>query len=140
MTSSDFPRGFDPTRSVLFLGSGFSIEATNCINEHLPAGDDLRKKILKSLNDPDLDADLKDVAFYAVQSGLNLSRLLADTFTVKSLSADQEEIAGKKWRRIYTTNYDDAIEFYHKKNKAQASPKSFWFTRMLAQRRSGHSL
>ena len=125
MTSSDFPRGFDPTRSVLFLGSGFSIEATNCINEHLPAGDDLRKKILKSLNDPDSDADLKDVAFYAVQSGLNLSRLLADTFTVKSLSADQEEIAGKKWRRIYTTNYDDAIEFYHKKNKAQASPKSF---------------
>lgn len=112
MPSSPFPTGFDPSRSVLFLGSGFSNEATNRSNGNPPAGDGLRKKILEAIGEPELTDDLKDVSQYAHSKGCDLHKLLTDLFTIKVVGKNQEEILKHDWKRIYTTNYDDCVEVY----------------------------
>lgn len=114
---SDFPHAFDPTSSILFLGAGFSADATNIGDKTPPVGTGLEKAIRKLCELPDDDSsDLKDLASYAVAENKDLFGLLNDTYTIKSLNQDQKDILGQKWLRIYTTNYDDSIEFFWQKD------------------------
>lgn len=112
MTIVRFPDGFDPTRSVLFLGSGFTGESKNRLSSAPPVGDGLRIKILEGINEVGLEDDLKDVAHYAVKKGFDLHGLLNDLFVIDQVGPNQEQILEKKWRMIYTTNYDDCAERY----------------------------
>jgi len=121
-----FPTGFDPSSSVLFLGSGFSVEATNIAGEHPPVGNGLREKFLELLKfDMSEEADLKDLAEYAFQAGKDVRSLLSKQFTISKVSENQAAILAKPWRRIYTTNYDDAIECFHKLNHTNPKPTSY---------------
>ncbi|HNR78460.1 MAG TPA: hypothetical protein PKM48_15110, partial [Parvularculaceae bacterium] len=107
----------DPSSCVLFLGSGFSAEATNVQGTRPPIGKALAKEMLAAL-DPHTDEsayddhDLKDIATYVKKGGVNIYDLLRDQFTISKISEAQETILGFDWRRIYTTNYDDAVEFF----------------------------
>lgn len=114
-----FPDDFDPSSSILFLGSGFSVDATNVLQENLPVGRGLNKKLLEAVRLPATsDHDLKDLATYAARNGVDIHKLLEDTFTVRQLTDDQRTILAAKWRRIYTTNYDDAVECFAKDTRA----------------------
>jgi SIR2-like protein len=118
-----FPTGFDPSSSVLFLGSGFSVEATNIAGENPPVGDGLRTKFLELLELETSDAsDLKDLAEYAFQNGNDVLKLLREQFTITDFSDGQAAILAQAWRRIYTTNYDDVVEVFHKKNRTTPKP------------------
>lgn len=121
-----FPDTFDPTSSILFLGSGFSAQATNISGENLPVGRGLAQKLAQRLNiDEDSDYDLKDLSTHALNRGENIYSFLNDTFTVNELTNDQCCILSKKWRRIYTTNYDDSVEWYNNHLKVKPSPTSY---------------
>ncbi|MGJ8621941.1 MAG: hypothetical protein ACSHW1_04130 [Yoonia sp.] len=121
----DFPDNFNTERCLLFLGSGFSAAATNKRFEHPPVGNGLQREILSEIDEVNADIDLKDAASYAASRGVNLYGLLHDLFVITRLNEDQKTILGKRWRRIYTTNYDDAVEFFEKDSGTGSRRQSF---------------
>ncbi|WP_158551969.1 SIR2 family protein [Komagataeibacter melaceti] len=101
---------FDPKNSVLFLGSGFSANATNILDEKLPAGESLLEILAKAIEESPKDHDLKSVAdAYSRRFDVSLHDILHNTFTVSSVLDYQREILSLPWARIYTTNYDDMV-------------------------------
>ena len=66
---NSFPDQFDPTASILFLGSGFSAEATNILGSNPPVGrgdTSLEREFLTRLGmSKDAGHDLKDLATHA---------------------------------------------------------------------------
>lgn len=112
-----FPDHIDPPTSVLFLGSGFTRNATSIRDQNVPDGNGLRNEFAQLLGVSPSDYDLKVLAEeLASRPNNDLYQLLYDCFTIKELHLDQTEIIGNKWFRIYTTNYDDAVEFLHLKS------------------------
>jgi hypothetical protein len=108
------PTQIDPTASVLFLGSGFTRDATNIRGQNVPTGDELRILLAEMLEISPSAYELRVLAEeVASQKGRDLRQLLYEIFTIKALTPDQSEILQNSWLRIYTTNYDDAIEFAH---------------------------
>lgn len=120
-----FPYNFDTERCLLFLGSGFSAAATNKRSGNPPVGNGLQKAILSEINVENADIDLKDAASYAATRGVNLFGLLHDLFVITGLNDDQKTILGKRWRRIYTTNYDDAVEFFEKHSGTKSRRQTY---------------
>ena len=123
-----FPENFDTQRCILFLGSGFSANAVNKQNTNPPVGEGLKREILSGINEENLNIELKDAATYAAEKGTDIYKLLHDFFVITKLNDDQEDVLKKPWRRIYTTNYDDAVELFdknHKTNTATAKRHSF---------------
>lgn len=55
----------------------------------------------------------------------NLYQVLYEIFTVQSLSSDQLDILELPWMRIYTTNYDDVVEYALLKHKSRISSYSY---------------
>lgn len=110
--ASGFIESIDPPNSVLFLGSGFSLGATNIRNQHVPTSEQLKAELARHL---DVDAgryDLKVLSeALASRSNSLLHQVLYELFTIKEVHGDQLEILQNRWLRIYTTNYDDAAEF-----------------------------
>jgi hypothetical protein len=100
----------DPKNSVLFLGSGFSANATNIVGEKLPGGDALLDLLAKAIEESPREHDLKSVAdAYSRRFDVSLHDILYNTFTVSSVLNYQREILSLPWARIYTTNYDDMV-------------------------------
>lgn len=108
----------------MFLGSGFSQSAKNIRNENLPTGRGLRDEFAKLLGVDPNAYDLKTLADeIASRQDLNLYQILYELFTVKELQPSQGYILRLPWRRIYTTNYDDAVELAYVQNPKK--PPSF---------------
>ncbi len=110
---------------MLFLGSGFSLGATNTLDSDLPSSDALAN-ILDAETEYDSEGDLEEAAEkYEEKFGQEkLSQKLHDTFTVKTTSEEQEIICRNKWRRIYTTNYDNIVELITTKDGNKYLPVS----------------
>lgn len=108
------PSVFDPEGSILFLGSGFSADAKNLKSEPIPTGRQLRQIFARIIAvDPDA-YDLPTLAGEISQRPEHdLYSILYDTFTTQGISEDQKEILRLPWLRIYTTNYDDVVEYSH---------------------------
>ncbi|MYF06982.1 MAG: hypothetical protein F4233_03665, partial [Rhodospirillaceae bacterium] len=123
---TDLIENLNPTESILFLGSGFSRNALNIRNKKLPLGDELKREFSRLLNvDPDF-YDLQTLADEANSNDrIDLYQILYEMFTVKKLTSEQESILKLRWRRIYTTNYDDSIQLYY--NKSGISNESFCY-------------
>lgn len=103
----------DPEGSLLFLGSGFSVPSTNIRNKQLPSGTKL-KSIFADIVGVDEHAYNLQTLADEVASQEDLYQLVYELFTVKSLSSEQLELLKLPWLRVYTTNYDDAVELgYH---------------------------
>ena len=103
----------DTSSSILFLGSGFSMGATNQKGLSPPNGRQLRRWLETSLGfDSPTDYDLRVLADEMINRSPEVfSRELKDTFRITRLDPDQDKILANSWRRIYTTNYDDCVEF-----------------------------
>ncbi|WP_264873428.1 SIR2 family protein, partial [Saccharibacter floricola] len=104
-------RYVDTKNSVLFLGSGFSKFATNILNETLPDGQELFKKLSDILNADVNGYDLKSISDMLMdEKKESIFDVLYKTFTVARTSNFQHAILSLPWGRIYTTNYDDIIQ------------------------------
>lgn len=102
---------------TLFLGAGFSLGCRDQDGKPLPTGRDLAAELRADLVDyPDdvaeVEDDLADLAdLYEDLLGADRLRTkLTRRFSVSSVSVPQREIARIPWRRVYTTNFDDAFE------------------------------
>jgi len=114
MQSRDDIGEFDPESSILFLGSGFSLGATNIAGKNPPNGIGLRKHFIEQLGLPsETTYDLQVLTEeFAEKNAQKLRDELYRIFRVETLSDSQKAILNERWRRIYTTNYDDAVETY----------------------------
>lgn len=120
MTRDSFDFGeVDPESSILLLGAGFSLGAINIANEQPPNGRGLRRHFIQQLNLPgDTDYDLQVLTEeFAEDNAKKLRDELYKIFRLKSLSEDQKAVLNKSWRRIYSTNYDDAVELHRLSSK-----------------------
>ncbi|WP_454021228.1 SIR2 family protein [Azospirillum sp. Marseille-Q6669] len=111
---------FDPQSSILFLGSGFSLGATNISNESPPNGKGLRRHFIQQLKLPaDTDYDLQVLSEeFAEDNPRKLRDELYRIFRLTALTAGQTAVLDEPWRRIYSTNYDDAVELHRLSKKA----------------------
>ena len=109
----------DPASSILFLGSGFSLSAKTIGNHNPPNGSELRNHFISCLQLPtDTTYTVQVLAEeYAEQNADGLARELCSIFRISSLSTAQTAILSERWRRIYTTNYDDCVETHRIKSK-----------------------
>ena len=97
--------------SILFLGAGFSVGCTNKDDKEIPIAKKLSRKIC-DLGKFERDDDLAYSADYYLKYNepTDLIGLLKDCFDVKKIETYHEAIANINWRRVYTTNYDNAYE------------------------------
>ncbi len=101
----------DPESSILFLGSGFSAGAENIRGGEMPSGKGLKETFASALRVRPDDYDLMTLADeFALREDLNLYQTVYEIFTTTKAKEHQKEILRNKWRRIYTTNYDDLAE------------------------------
>lgn len=116
---------FDPESSVLFLGSGFSVGATNIEGGSPPNGKGLRHHFIRHLKlPPDTDYDLQVISDeFAESNPQKLRDELYKIFRITALTAEQIAVLNEPWRRIYSTNYDDAVELNRLNNRVP--PNSF---------------
>lgn len=107
--------------SVLFLGAGFSFEARNKFSRRFPNAIELSSEIQGKLSEPyDEILQLKESSEeYIEEFGKEkLYNLIFDTFKTKATEKDYKVLSQIKWKRIYTTNYDDLVEdTYRSMNK-----------------------
>ena len=105
--------------TILFLGSGFSLDAKNALGKKIPGVSKLVSEILDSVGTPKDEADsatepLADVVDYCLSSedgAIAVASRLRQLFTVVELSEWQQDlIVAFPWKRIYTTNFDNAVE------------------------------
>ena len=104
----------DASGSILFLGAGFALGAKNIRGRDVPSGTGLREELARMLGVSPTDYNLETlVEEINSRKHLSLYRTLYQLFTVTKLNAYHIDILTLPWRRIYTTNYDDAVEFHH---------------------------
>ncbi|MCF6304897.1 MAG: SIR2 family protein [Rhodobacteraceae bacterium] len=96
-------------KAILFAGAGCSIDCLNYENKILPTANPLlalfNKKLGKSISRLDIAASM-----YLDKDDRGYLNLLNETFFVKSVPNDLVDILRYDWDRIYTTNYDNALE------------------------------
>jgi hypothetical protein len=99
--------------SILFLGAGFSAEATNTNDEDIKDVSALITYLLDKANitSPDgYDLDTAAEEFRIIHGDEETIIALHSNFRTKKYTDDQATVVTQPWRRIYTTNYDDVIE------------------------------
>lgn len=102
---------FGPGRVMLFVGSGMSRNVANISATTMPTGGDLIKRFQKETNEE--TDDLGILAQLKIQEigEHGLFKLLNDNFRTKATYPHHSKITSFPWSVIYTTNYDDALEF-----------------------------
>lgn len=115
--------------SLLFVGSGFSIGATNSCGTSLPTGFDLARILYQECNEPSDEGNLQDASnLYIEQFGeTSLVNRLKSLFLIKdprNITNDQKFITSLPWKRVYTTNYDNIIELGYEHSGRKIYPKT----------------
>lgn len=111
-------------KAILFVGAGFSKSGKN-INQdkELPLASGLAK-IIGDIGNFDDGGDLKFAADYFLNMcclkepslSNDLINRLKNIFTIKEAQDEHKSIMKVPWKRVYTTNYDDLVEFSAKNN------------------------
>lgn len=116
-----------PENSILFIGSGFSKGATNKENHAFLDGAELSALLCKTLGYSSTeDLPLREVSDdFIPENASLLNETLQPILTTKSITADHSEVISKRWRRVYTTNFDDVFEFGLLSCGMQPDPVSF---------------
>ncbi len=114
--------------SILFLGAGFSAEATNVAGNPIRDVEGLIKLLLDEIGEKpegyDLDSAADEyVRFFGSKGPEKVTRVLHANFRSKSFSDEQRLIVCQPWYRIYTTNYDDVVETICSEEKKPVTTK-----------------
>ncbi|CAA6808694.1 MAG: SIR2-like domain-containing protein [uncultured Sulfurovum sp.] len=96
--------------AILFTGAGFSLGSENVLGEEPPTVKKLTD-IIANEGGFDGENNLKSTAnyFLKVNDDSVLIKILSELYTIKKISPSHKAILTPKWRRIYTTNYDNVI-------------------------------
>ena len=123
--------------SILFLGSGFSVGAVNKRGKGFLTGEELKcffaEKCEELSEEECANSSLSEITeYYINQPSLSSSekeirkrkliRDLRDLFCVSRVEDYHNVILSVPWKRIYTTNYDDVVEFSSKGNENERVP------------------
>ncbi|MCX7094181.1 MAG: SIR2 family protein [Methylobacter sp.] len=111
--------------ALLFLGSGFSVEATPIKGDKFLTGRKLAVHLYKECGiDPPPNEELNYAAqIYEKRMGAEkLVEELQNLFTASEVYPHHERFAEINWQAIYTTNYDDVIEKSFSKRKKKINP------------------
>lgn len=99
---------------VLFVGSGFSLEALNIIDSKVPGSRSLISHFLDiasiTTDRDDYDLETSSQEAFGTDHLSKAFEYLGKVLRCKEASSSQKNIINNPWRRIYTTNYDDVIE------------------------------
>lgn len=97
---------------ILFTGAGYSFGATNIKNDSPKNGGKLTSFLYSECDIAENDYDLKNASqiYQETHTESKLIGLLRHEFTIKDVSDEHRIIASLPWKRIYTTNYDNALE------------------------------
>ena len=110
----DFLDRLDRARTggaILFCGAGFSAECLNLeFDEKFGVGNDLLKVLNAKLDAPRNRLDRAASAYRQKFGEHGLRDLLQARFEVSHVPTFMLDILSYPWSRIYTTNYDNAIE------------------------------
>jgi len=112
-TREELARALRSNSLVLFVGAGFSTGATNQIDEPIPTGETLCRKLWSFLRfTQEYDgASLQDLFELCLsRDKKQLAFLLRDLFRSKDLAEWYKLLPKIYWYRIYTTNVDDVVE------------------------------
>ena len=103
--------------ALLFLGAGFSSDCVN-ISDHTPPTGTKLIELMEKIGEFDGEGDLKYASEYFIEKKGEsaLIELLKNQFILKKVNLNQIEICSLPWRRIYTTNYDNAVELAFREN------------------------
>ncbi len=118
-------KAISDNRVILFLGAGFSHDASNRLGNHIPSGMELADQIwnLLDYDDPYNGTDLGKLYANMLNSGKKkdvISSFLEDRLLCDSVPPNYDVLTKVYWRRIYTLNVDDLLEQTYKRND---SPK-----------------
>ena len=110
----ELANGLDPEGSILFLGSGFTHAAKNIRGTNPPTGEGLKSELAAVLGISEGDYNLQILADEAAtRPEIDLYQILYQLYTICELVEEQKDVLRLPWHRIYTTNYDDAIELFY---------------------------
>jgi hypothetical protein len=99
-------------RSIAFFGAGFSVDATNLLGKEMSSADGLSQYLCDALGEEeDLPLELSSQLYAKSGMAPDLRDLIRDSFSAKTVEQYQRNISILPWRRAYTTNYDNVIEF-----------------------------
>ena len=98
-------------RSILFVGAGFSKDATNILGRSMLLGSELAHYLATELEE-DTGTDLETISglFIETFGRQRLLNVIQHEFRCADASKAQKTILSLPWKRIYTTNYDDVVE------------------------------
>ncbi|WP_420589327.1 SIR2 family protein [Bacterioplanoides sp.] len=112
--------------SVLFTGAGFSFNAENSYPELDNKIPDAREfsSHLASLVGSSGNYDLPVIGqYYVSKKGEHgLLAELSRSFTTRKVQQYHVDVASSPWRRVYTTNYDDCLEYAALQNGKKWEP------------------
>ena len=109
--------------AVLFLGAGFSRQATNIIDTEMSDAQTFSDKLAEEMGLEEKDSldVISDIYIQSAESDEDLIqrkqeliRIIQNLFYTKNITDEQKKISLLPWKRIYTTNYDDIVEFAHR--------------------------
>lgn len=99
--------------ALAFLGAGFPLGAMNAEGVLLPKGTELAARLMKGAGvDDEADYGLAADLFQKLNPAnpTALTTFLEKQFSVASITDAHRRFAAFRWRRIYTTNYDNVAE------------------------------
>jgi hypothetical protein len=99
--------------TVLYLGAGFSADASNRLGGRIPVGDDFCKALWRFLGYAgEYDGTALTMMFEAAlkRKHSDLQRLLDDSFRCVAIPEWYKIVTRAFWMRIYTTNVDNLVE------------------------------
>ena len=109
--------------SILFLGAGFSLGATNSRGELFESGSHFAGRLATAVGLPE-NTDLTDAAeaFLSSRGSVALAKEVLHSFRATAVAKHHDAIARTPWRRVYTSNYDNVFEFASGKSKRPFRP------------------
>jgi SIR2-like domain len=103
-------------KAILFCGAGASLGAINFDVKNLPSSNPLLTKINTHLSKNYSRLDIA-ASKLAETSLIDYYKMITNTYRVSGTIPEYDEVIGFPWKRIYTTNYDNAAEFAASKIK-----------------------
>ncbi len=109
--------------SVLFLGAGFSLGATNSRGEPFELGSQFASRLAGAISLPS-NTELPDAAdaFLDNRGAAALAKEVLQSFRATRLAKHHLSISSVPWRRVYTTNYDNVFELASGESKSPFRP------------------
>ena len=108
-------------KAILFAGAGCSLDCLNYSISELPTANPLLGLLNEKLPEKSARLDIA-ASKYLEQDEKGYLNLLNDTFFVRSVPDDLVDLMKFDWDRVYTTNYDNALEVAAQRAGKQARP------------------